>query len=152
MDARFPRNELIRRVEAIAANRGRITVTNLDGEKFIRSYVRSLPGRTLVYCDPPYYHQANRLYLNFYKPDDHIRLAGTIQKHLNRPWLVSYDNVPEIRKCYAKRRCILCRVRYNAARAYAGNEVFFASDGLKLPNNASGPWLAGGVHRAETQG
>lgn len=143
MDARFPRNELIRRVEAIADNRERMTVTNLDAELFIRSYVRKLPRRTLVYCDPPYYHESNRLYLNYYKPDDHVGLARTIQKHLKRPWLVSYDNVPEIRRLYAKRRCVFCKVQYNAARAYTGTEVFFISDGLKLPDAASGPWLAG---------
>lgn len=143
MDARFPRNELIRRVEAIANNRERVTVTNLDAELFIRSYVRNLPRRTLVYCDPPYYHESTRLYLNYYKPDDHAGLAKTIQRHLKRPWLVSYDNVSEIRKLYAKRRRIFCQVQYNAARAYTGTEVFFMSDGLKLPNDVSGPWLAG---------
>jgi DNA adenine methylase len=86
-----------------------------------------------VYCDPPYYHQSNRLYLNFYQPADHIRLAKTIQEHLKRPWLVSYDNVPAIRKCYTKRQRLYCKVQYNAARAYVGTEVFFISDGLKLP-------------------
>jgi DNA adenine methylase len=138
MDARFPRNELIRRVEAIAASRERMTVTNLDAELFIRSYVRKLPRRTLVHCDPPYYRHSNRLYLNYYKPDDHVGLAKTIQEHLKRPWLVSYDNVPEIRKFYAKRRCIFCKVRYNAARAYMGTEVFFVSDHPSCPTTLPG--------------
>ena len=133
MDARFPRNELIRRVEAIASCRKQITVTNLDAETFIRSSVPKLPRRTLVYCDPPYFNQSNRLYLNYYKPQDHARLAVTIQRYLRRPWLVSYDNVPEIRRFYSKRRCALCNVQYNAARAYTGTEVFFVSDGLKMP-------------------
>jgi DNA adenine methylase len=139
MDARFPRNELIRRIEAIAANRKQMTITNLDAEVLIRAHVPRLPRRTLVYCDPPYFHQSDRLYLNYYKPSDHVRLASTIQKHLNRPWLVSYDNVPEIRKCYGKRRCVFCRVQYNAARAYTGTEVFFVSDGLRLPEKLAGP-------------
>ncbi len=148
MDARFPRNELIRRVEAIAAKRERMTVTNLDAEVFIRSRVPKLPRKTLVYCDPPYFHQSNRLYLNYYKPEDHIGLAETIQEHLKRPWLVSYDNVPEIRKCYTKRRCVHCTVQYNAARAYTGTEVFFVCDRVKLPADASGLWLAGRPHKA----
>jgi DNA adenine methylase len=139
MDARFPRNELIRRVEAVARNRARITVTKLDAEVFIRRLVCKLPRRTLVYCDPPYYHQSNRLYLNYYQPEDHVRLARTIQRYLKRPWLVSYDDVPEIRNCYAKRHHIFCKVQYNAARAYAGTEVFFASDGLKLPDASRAP-------------
>jgi len=134
MDARFPRNELIRRVEAIAARRHQITVTKLDAESFIKFRVPSLPLKTLVYCDPPYFRQGNRLYLNYYRPDDHAKLAKTIQKHLKRPWLVSYDNVPEIYGCYAKSRSLTCRVQYNAARAYKGTEVFFVSDRLKLPD------------------
>jgi DNA adenine methylase len=150
MDARFPRNELIRRVESIAINRDRITVTKLDGEVFIRQYVRKLPRRTLVYCDPPYYHQSNRLYLNYYKPNDHVRLAKTIQEHLKRPWLVSYDDVPEIRKCYTKRHRLLCKVQYNAARAYSGTEIFFASDGLTLPRDVYGPWPNDGATTKST--
>lgn len=150
MDARFPRNELIRRVEAVAKKRGRITVTNLDAEAYIRQYLRKLPRRTLVYCDPPYYHQSNRLYLNYYKPEDHVRLAKTIQRYLNRPWLVSYDDVPEIRKCYIKRHHIFCKVQYNAARAYTGREVFFASDRLKLPDAASCPPLRRGIQGVDS--
>ncbi len=143
MDARFPRNELIRRVEAIAVVRRRMTITNLDAEVFIRRFVSSLPRKTLVYCDPPYFHRSSRLYLDYYQPEDHVGLANTIQKHLKRPWLVSYDNVPEIRRCYSNRRCISCKVQYNAARAYTGNEIFFLSDRLKVPTGRSGLWLSG---------
>ena len=133
IDARFPRNELIRRVEAIAELRARIALRNLDAEIFIRDYVPKLPRKTLVYCDPPYYHRANRLYLNQYKPDDHARVAAIIQKHLRRPWLVSYDNAPEIGACYSERRSLLYTLQYSAATAYKGTEVFFFSDGLKIP-------------------
>ena len=136
MDARFPRNELIRRVEAIAGRRSQITVTKLDAELFIKHRVRNLPRKTLVYCDPPYFRQGNRLYLNYYRPHDHAKLAKTIREQLKRPWLVSYDNVPEIYECYAGSRSLTCRVQYNAARAYKGTEVFFVSNGLKLPDDA----------------
>ncbi len=139
MDARSDRNELIRRVEAIALRRRRIyiIVTNLDAEAFIRSRVPKLPRKTLVYCDPPYYHRAHRLYMDYYKPDDHARLAHTIQRYLKRPWLVSYDNVPELRKCYSARRSFFYSVQYNAAQAYVGTEIFFVSDNLKLPERTS---------------
>jgi len=136
MDARFPRNELIRRVEAITARKRQITVTNLDAEVFIKTRIPALPRTTLVYCDPPYFHQSHRLYLNYYKPGDHTRLARTIQSCLKRPWLVSYDNVPEIRRQYTERQRILCRVQYNASRAYLGTEVFFLSDSLRVPKGS----------------
>jgi DNA adenine methylase len=133
MDARFPRNELIRRIELIATRKSDMTITNHDAEAFIRSFMPKLPKKMLAYCDPPYFRQGNRLYLNFYRPEDHIKLAKTIQQSLKHPWLVSYDNVPPIRKCYSSRRCFLYKPQYNAARAYKGSEVFFVSDDLKLP-------------------
>src|SRR5690349_18635135 len=45
--------------------------------------------------------------LNFYRREDHIRLAKTIQQHLKRHWVVSYDNVPAIREYYSARQCFL---------------------------------------------
>jgi DNA adenine methylase len=133
IDARFPRNELIQRIEAIVRVKKRIVVKNLDAEEFIRDYVPQLSRKTLVYCDPPYYRDAGRLYLNHYKPQDHRRVAAVIQRQLKRPWLVSYDNAPEICACYSDRRCLRYRLQYNASAAYKGTEVFFFSDGLQLP-------------------
>jgi len=39
MGARFPRKELVRRIEAIAAKRDFITVKNLDAEKYILKHL-----------------------------------------------------------------------------------------------------------------
>lgn len=144
IDARFPRNELIKRVETIAAHSRRITVTNLDAEKFMRDKVNALPRTTLTYCDPPYFARAERLYLNVYEPDDHARLAKSIQTHLRRPWVVSYDNHPEIAKLYRQRRRFRYSIQYSAITAYEGTEFFIFSDGLKIPKASTLPY----VHRA----
>jgi DNA adenine methylase len=136
MDARFSRNELIRRVEAIALRKKSITVKNLDAEKFILEHISKLPEKSLVYCDPPYFHKAQRLYLNHYNPADHLHIAQVIQK-IARPWIVSYDNAPEILECYSERRSFLYSLQYNAAKAYKGTEAFFFSDDLKLPTASS---------------
>jgi DNA adenine methylase len=66
INARFSRKELIRRVELIGSKRSSITVKNMDAERFILEYVPKLPRNTLVYCDPPYFDKADRLYLNHY--------------------------------------------------------------------------------------
>lgn len=136
MDARFPRNELITRIEAIAARKRSITLKNLDAEEFIRNEITSLPRKSLVYCDPPYFRQASRLYLNHYKPADHARIAKVIQRHLRRPWIVSYDSVPEIIEFYAGQRSFLYDLQYNAAKAYKGKEVFVFSERLVLPDRS----------------
>jgi DNA adenine methylase len=139
MDARFPRNRLITRIEAIAAKKRSIVIKNLDAEEFIREYVPKLPEKSLVYCDPPYFHKANRLYLNHYQPEDHARIAKVIQKEMKRPWLVSYDGAPEVLGFYSKRQHFLYDLQYNAGKAYKGKEVFVFSDDLELPVNSAIP-------------
>ena len=137
MDARFPRNELIGRIEAIASRKSAITLKNLDAEKFIIKYIPKLPKNTLVYCDPPYFRKADRLYLNHYDPNDHERIAQVIQRELKHRWVVSYDGAPEILKHYSRRRSFLYSLQYNAVKAYKGTEVFFFSDGIWLPQESN---------------
>ena len=141
IDARFPRNELIRRIEAIASMRDSITVKNWDAEAFISDYVPKLPKRTLVYCDPPYFRKADRLYLNHYQPKDHVRLAKVIQTKLKRNWIVSYDSAPEIIAEYSKRKSFTYQLQYNAGKAYKGSELFVFSDGLSVPEYSTTPFI-----------
>ena len=85
-----------------------MTVTNLDGEVFIRARVPTLPRKTFVYCDPPHFHQSHRLYLNYYKPEDHLGTRRNNSGSNCTNWLCSYDNVPNIATLCA-RRCVHCR-------------------------------------------
>lgn len=133
MDVRFPRNELIRRVEAISLRREDITLRDWDAQRYTSEYLPGLSSVTLTYCDPPYFRQSDRLYFNRYTPADHARIAGVIQNTLRTPWVVSYDSVPEILKHYEGRRQFTYDLQYHAARAYKGQEVFVFSDGLRLP-------------------
>jgi DNA adenine methylase len=133
IDARFPRTELIKRIELIANRRRQITVTNLDAEAFMVTRVNSLPRETLAYSDPPYFERAERLYLNTYQAADHARVAKTIQTKLRRRWIISYDSHPTIASLYARRRSFTYSLQYSAMRAYAGMELFVFSDDLQLP-------------------
>lgn len=133
MDARFPRNKLIARIERIALKKKSIRIKNWDAEKYLLKYVTKLPQKTLVYCDPPYFNKADRLYANYYTRSDHARLAETIQTKMNSNWLVSYDNAPEIVEHYQERRHFTYSLQYNAANTYMGSELFIFSDELILP-------------------
>ncbi len=147
MDARFPRLELMKRIEVIAAFRDQISVTNLDAETYFQTQVPLLPQETLVYCDPPYFEKANRLYLNHYQPDDHERIANMIQSFAELNWIVSYDGVPQILDYYRGCRHFLYELQYNASRAYKGNEVFIFSDNVIIPRSSSLPFIASALHR-----
>lgn len=133
MDARFPRNELITRIEAIASRKASIRLKNWDAEKWMAEHVPTLPDDCLIYLDPPYFHQSNRLYLNHYKPDDHARISRVIQRQLDRKWVASYDGVAEILDLYRDRRAFLYKLQYNAQQVRKGDEVFIFDDNLTLP-------------------
>lgn len=145
MDARFPRNELIRRVELVASKKKQIAIRNWDAERFIAEYLPRLGGDSLVYFDPPYYRKAERLYLNHYGPDDHTRLAKKIQSEVKLPWLVSYDGAAEIQTLYKSRKSFLYFLQYNAAKCYEGSEFFAFSDKLKIPKESSLSFIQQGL-------
>lgn len=145
MDARFPRNELIRRVELIASQKKAVAIRNWDAERFAREYLPRLPKKSLVYFDPPYYRKADRLYLNHYKPEDHARISQTIQGTVKIPWLVSYDNAEEIQTLYKDRKSFTYFLRYNAAKCYEGAEFFAFSDGLKIPASSTLKFVQAGL-------
>lgn len=136
MDVRFPRNELISRMEAIAARKSDIKIRNWDAERFITQYVPRLPVRTIVYCDPPYFRKAERLYPNHYKPEDHRRIADVIQSGIAQHWIVSYDSCNEIRAFYEGRTSFQYLLQYNAAKAYKGSELFIFSDQTIVPSRS----------------
>ncbi|MEM1223291.1 MAG: DNA adenine methylase [Verrucomicrobiota bacterium] len=139
IDARFSRNDLINRIEAIAAEKSSIRLRNWDAERFLLKYVSRLPMETLVYCDPPYFNKADRLYPNHYTPADHSRIAKVIQGQVKVPWVVSYDACGEIVKNYSKRPMIRYDIRYSAGKASKGTELFIFSDKTQIPAESSLP-------------
>jgi len=137
IDARFPRNELIRRIEAIIDQKKFIKLKNWDAEKYVMNYLPKLASNTLVYCDPPYFNKAEKLYLNHYTPNDHKRIAMTIRNSISHPWIVSYDNNESIMHLYENYYKFVYQIQYNASKAYKGSEIFIFSDKLLIPNHSS---------------
>lgn len=137
MDARFSRNDLIRRIEAITQFKSNIHITNLDAEQYILNYLPNLPQNTLVYLDPPYYAKGGDLYLNAYKKGDHERISHVIQQKIDHRWVLSYDGVPDIISLYKNRRHFLYDLQYNAEKVYMGKEIFIFGDSTILPERCS---------------
>jgi len=126
LDARFNKKELIRRIEKIALFNSRIFVCNLDAIKFIEQRVLPLAvpnNRLLVYLDPPYYSKGDQLYLNYYAAEDHVTLAEFINAQVRFKWIISYDNVPQVRQLYGERASNVFFLYYSARSAKVGSEV-----------------------------
>lgn len=147
IDARFPRADLIKRVEAISHRKSAIKITKKDAEKFILESLPKLPNETFVYYDPPYYEKAKGLYLNSYKKEDHERIAKAIQRRTAKYWVLSYDAAPEILKLYPDRQKFVYSLQYNAATAYKGKEVFIFSDKTKIPQHSVLPFIEKAIVR-----
>lgn len=131
IDARFNKKELISRIEKIADYRDRIEVYNLDAIEFLKKF--SETKNCLFYLDPPYYVEGRKLYLNYYKHNDHVSLSNYIQNELTSHWVLSYDNVSEIEKLYQKKKSLTYDLRYSVNTAKTGKEIIFFSDNLKIP-------------------
>lgn len=141
IDARFPKDELVRRIGMIAEHADSISLRNWDAERFMLEYIPDLPENTFVYCDPPYYVKSSRLYLNRYTATDHERIAEVIQTQLARRWVVSYDAAPKILELYDERDSFVYGLQYNANRVYKGEEVFIFADDVIVPAQSSLPYI-----------
>lgn len=133
IDARFNKRELIGRIERIAVRANSISLHNEDAAALLRRLLPALSKRSFVYLDPPYYVKGTqRLYANFYNHNDHAQIAQLLTK-ARVPWLVSYDDRPEIRTLYSKYRNAEYRLTYTARQRYEGRELLFFSKGLSIP-------------------
>lgn len=128
IDARYKPDVLISRLTKIRDHAGSIHVYGEDALALLRRCTDFLPAQSLIYLDPPYYVKGQGLYRNFYEHDDHLCIAKALQSsNFPRPWVVSYDDAPEIRSMYANARGMGYGLRYTAARRHTGSEIMFFS-------------------------
>jgi len=132
LDARYNKKDLLERINLIAKYRGHITLYNLDAYDLINTLKPSLSPKHLLYFDPPYFNKGKVLYKNFYTPDDHSRMAKHIRK-LKCPWIVTYDNVPEIRNLYKGEQQVEFDISYSAHLARPRGEEIMIYRSIFLP-------------------
>jgi DNA adenine methylase len=131
IDARFNKESLIRKIEIIAEHKQHIEVLNEDGLEVIRRYA-DVPA-VLFYVDPPYYFKGSLLYLNSYNHNDHSRLAELLNSLTDTRWILSYDNVPQVRALYSARaKQYEFSLYYHAHASKQGSEIMVLSDNLEL--------------------
>jgi DNA adenine methylase len=134
IDARYNRTELVRRISAIANVSDRISLSNEDARVFLRTGARKWGKKSLIYLDPPYYVKGRSLYLDCYEHHDHELIGQQMMSgSVKQKWIVSYDNVQEIRVIYEGCTNMQYSLNYSAHEARTGSEVMFFCDGLTIP-------------------
>jgi len=134
IDCRFNKKELIKRIKLIASYKKNIHLYNLDALKLVKKIQTERNEKnTVFYFDPPYYLKGPSLYMNYYKEDDHKKVSEEIKKMKDVRWIVSYDNVSEIKRLYSDFRRKEYTFSHVAYEIREGKEVLFFSENLIIP-------------------
>jgi DNA adenine methylase len=132
LNARFNKENLIRKIETIANHKQHIIILNHDGLEVIRQYADETTA--LFYVDPPYYLKGSLLYLNSYNHNDHSRLADLLNSLNETRWILSYDNVPQVHELYgARAKKYEFSLYHHAHASKPASEIMVLSDNLELP-------------------
>ena len=134
LDARFTKEELMRRIRRIGRYRDRIKIYNQDGIAFTKGIVGGLGKNVFVFYDPPYIEKGQQLYLNNYDIADHKYLEEQVTQ-LEQPWIVTYDYEGAVRhRLYESYPRLAFELSYSAQARHRSKEALFLSEQLVLPS------------------
>lgn len=133
LDARFSRLRLVERCQRVSRERSRIHLSAQDGIEFLRG----LAGTgVFFFLDPPYFEKGPTLYLNALDPPYHAALAQVLRTMDDTPWVLTYDDCPEVRALYQDWATIRSySLRYSASKRRSGGELLIAPHWLILPTD-----------------
>lgn len=139
IDARYNKEELVKRIQRVSLYKTRIKVFNLDAIDFLLAIESDVKThKSLVYLDPPYYQKGQVLYLNAYNSEDHKKVADFMRgRYGEYNWIISYDNCPFISDLYKGLRSTKQVLNYSvSSKPKAGEELVFFSPSLIIPDGS----------------
>ncbi|MCX7091827.1 MAG: DNA adenine methylase [Methylobacter sp.] len=131
LDCRFNKEVLINIIHDISNRKDSINLSNLDAVDFITEVMPTLDDKCLINIDPPYYVKGKGLYQNFFKHDDHYRLYECVRT-IKQPWIVTYDDAPEINDIYSEFSPHPFGLTYTAQIKRKGTEVIIHSSVVEV--------------------
>lgn len=138
MDCRYNKDDLIEKIQRIHLYKDVIKLSILDAKDCLKLWDQKLPKRALINIDPPYYAKGEGLYLSYYQPSDHQLLANQINL-LNRPWMLTYDDAPEINDLYQNYPIYKKNLNYSAQIKRKATEILVLSPKLTPPGSLKSP-------------
>jgi DNA adenine methylase len=135
LDARFNKDVIIERIRDISSRKNSIKVYNEDiislMDKYLPDYTNN--NNTFIYFDPPYYNKGQKLYKNSFSHEDHVRISKRILERVNCPWVLTYDDVPAIKRLYETQDMRCFDLTYSAANKGKASEIIICSDSNLYP-------------------
>ena len=133
LDARFNREGLVERCQRVARRGSQVHASALDGIDFLQG----LAGTgAFFFIDPPYFGKGPTLYLNALDPPYHAALAEVLREMKDGPWVLTYDDCPEVRGLYKDWAAIRSySLRYSASSRRRGGELLIAPRWMILPTD-----------------
>ena len=135
MDVRYNKQDLVKRIEAIASYQDQIVLHNEESINLLRQIFNNNAPDQFIFLDPPYFNQGEQLYLNCYQESDHQTLSNLLKAYPNANWLLTYDNVPAIHEVYNQFRKADLPMSYTLQEKTQANEIVTFSDNLYIPQN-----------------
>ena len=133
LDARFNKEELIKRISNIADKKKSIHIYNKDIESFLLNYAPQYEENAFIYFDPPYFEKGKQLYLNFFNYNDHLRIEKVINRYVNCDWIITYDDVPEVAHIYNGYELKRFDLNYSVANKKKASEIMIFKNRQTIP-------------------
>ena len=137
LDARFNKDDLIKRISKIVERKDGIHIYNKDVSSLIRNYLPRYEDNAFVYFDPPYFAKGKELYLNFFNYQDHVRIEKMINQLVSCDWVITYDDAPEIADIYMNHELRRFDLNYSAAEKRTASEIIIFSNANMIPDKES---------------
>lgn len=133
IDCRFKKTSLIEKINAIANEKTRIELYNMDAKELVdKILIKKNIEKLFVFFDPPYYKQGKNLYTNFFKHDDHVNLSNTIKSLEQYSWITTYDYHEEIKNMYVNFPILEYFLRYSVNKKRKEKEYLIHSKNISV--------------------
>ena len=133
LNVRFDKDAIIEKINSISKEKRKIAIYNKDIISFLRNYAPTFEGDLFFYFDPPYYNKGQKLYKNFFTPQDHQRIHDVITQEVAAPWIITYDDVSQIAEMYRDYETRRFDLTYSAANKGTASELMIFSDVRSCP-------------------
>jgi len=137
IDVRFNKYNLSKRIRKISQFKNQIHMFNLDAIDFLKQQLPKGKKRegSFIYLDPPYFVNGKKLYLAFYNDSEHKKLSDYIKRQKIVSWVMSYDNVVEIKKLYSVFNIYEFSLNYSLQEKRIDKEILIVPDKIFLPQS-----------------